>query len=245
MPATFNNQALFTLTPIGNATFGVTGLAGGSTGGITFCLLGDAPYTPAGGGQGGWQIVDTPRSVAKTQWYDRSPMQLTLTLLMESEVINGVAGASIEYACQILDGWQDKTPGTDQPPIFNITGPVPGIQHQWCIYTMSFDDAIRDAQAGFRTQQHISLTLYEYNSPLQSTVNAPSPAEFAAVNGPSISSDNAGGYYIYTVRSGDTLESIASALLNNYSDWQEIATLNNIRDPDNLYPGQSLQIPTS
>ena len=241
-----NNAVLVTLTPIGQTTAPVTGKAPGSTSGITFSLIGDAVYSPATGGQGGWQTVDRPREVAGMQWYDRSPMQLVLPLLMDSEIINGIAGAGspIEYTCQLLDGWQDKIPGTNMPPVFSISGPVPGIQHQWCIFTLSFTEAIRDYQAGFRTQQKVDLTLYEYNSVLQSTLNTPGPAAQAAYLSTQ-QNNSAGGYFIYQVVTGDTLESIAARLLSNYASWPSIAALNNIRDPLNIAPGQQLQIPNS
>ena len=242
-----NNAVLVTLTPLigaGQPWGPTTGNAVGSTSGITFSLLGDATYSPATGGQGGFQVVDRPREVAGLQWYDRSPMQLVLPLLMDSGIINGAPGTPIEFPCQLLDSWQDKIPGTLMPPIFSVTGPVPGIQHQWAIYTLSFGKAIRDPQGGFRTQQNVDLTLYEYNSVLQTTLNTPGPAAQAAYLN-NQQNNGAGGYYIYQVVAGDTLESIAAKLLNNYSAWLNIAALNNLRDPSNLYPGQQLEIPNT
>lgn len=242
-----NNNVLVTLTPIigaGQPYGPTTGNAAGSTSGITFSLLGDATYSPATGGQGGFQVVDRPRLVAGLQWYDRSPMQLVLPLLMDSAIINGASGTPIEFPCQLLDSWQDAIPGTQMPPVFTVSGPIPGIQHQWAIYTLSFGKAIRDAQGGFRTQQNVDLTLYEYNSVLQTTLNSPSPAAQAGYLN-LLQSQGAQGYYIYQVVAGDTLESIAAKLLNNYSAWLAIAQLNNLRDPSNIYPGQQLEIPNS
>lgn len=212
--------------------------------GLTFSLLGDATYNPAAGGQGGWQIIDRPRLVAATQWYDRSPMAIVGKVMLDSSVIYGAPGQSIEQQCRLLDSWQDKVPGTNQPPVFFISGPVAGTQRQWVLYTFTFNEAIRDSQAQFRTQQMIDLTLYEYNSPLQTTLNNPSPAAqatFLANN----QANGSGGYYAYTVVQGDTLESIAARLLNNYSEWLAIAALNGIRDPNNIFPGQVLSIPNS
>ena len=239
-----NNAVLVVLAPIGQTTPPTTGMAPGSTSSITFALIGDATYNPATGGQGGWQTVDRPREVAGMQWYDRSPMQLVLPLLLDAEIVNGAAGTPIEYTCQLLDGWQDKIPGTNMPPVFSVTGPVPGIQHQWCIYTLSFTEAIRDPQAGFRTQQKVDLTLYEYNSVLQSTLNTPGPAAQAAYLNAQ-QNNGALGFFVYQVVAGDTLETIAARLLNNYAEWPTIASLNNIRDPQNLIPGQQLLIPNS
>lgn len=44
----------------------------------------------------------------------------------------------------------------------------------------------------------------------------------------------------YTVKPGDTLSGIAA----NYGDtWQELQAVNNLPNPDEIYPGETLQIP--
>lgn len=48
----------------------------------------------------------------------------------------------------------------------------------------------------------------------------------------------------YTVQSGDTLSSIAEAELGSQDRWQEIARANDIENPDHIYAGQKLTIPT-
>lgn len=47
----------------------------------------------------------------------------------------------------------------------------------------------------------------------------------------------------YTVKKGDTLWHIARRYLNNPSRYVEIAKLNNIKNPDRIYPGQTIKIP--
>lgn len=49
---------------------------------------------------------------------------------------------------------------------------------------------------------------------------------------------------VRNVVEGDTLSKIAGDLLGKPGDWREIAELNDIDDPFNLPPGQSLIIPT-
>ena len=49
---------------------------------------------------------------------------------------------------------------------------------------------------------------------------------------------------VRNVVEGDTLSKIAGDSLGNPGDWREIAELNNIDDPFNLPPGQSLIIPS-
>ena len=48
---------------------------------------------------------------------------------------------------------------------------------------------------------------------------------------------------IYTVREGDTLSGIAARELGDADRWPEIATLNNLSDPDSISVGQQLRIP--
>lgn len=208
---------------------------------LNLALWGDATYEAAGSGGGGWQIVDRPRLVGATQWYDRSPMSLNLPVVIDSHTIFGNDGSSIEPFCLMVDQWQDKVPGTQQPPVLAVTGPVPGTQHQWVLQKISFKEALRDAQAGFRVQQKVDMTLYEYNSPLYTVMGSPTPAQFA--NAWLSVAEQAQSYVLYTVSSGDSLASIAANVLNNYARWPEIAQLNNIRDPNNIVPGQVLKIP--
>jgi hypothetical protein len=47
----------------------------------------------------------------------------------------------------------------------------------------------------------------------------------------------------YTVRTGDTLWSIAASKLGDGNRWREIATLNSLADPDEITPGQTLKLP--
>jgi nucleoid-associated protein YgaU len=47
----------------------------------------------------------------------------------------------------------------------------------------------------------------------------------------------------YTVAAGDTLWSIAASELGDGARWQEIATLNHIKDADSIQPGQVLKLP--
>jgi LysM repeat protein len=47
----------------------------------------------------------------------------------------------------------------------------------------------------------------------------------------------------YTVKSGDTLASIAESELGSQDRWQEIAMANNLENPDRIFEGQTLTIP--
>ena len=47
----------------------------------------------------------------------------------------------------------------------------------------------------------------------------------------------------YTVKGGDSLSKIARDVLNNMELWPQIASLNNIRPPYTIFPGQVLTLP--
>lgn len=49
---------------------------------------------------------------------------------------------------------------------------------------------------------------------------------------------------IYVVKDGDSLASIAARVLGNVNLWKTIASLNGIRDPRSVVPGQPILMPT-
>jgi len=49
----------------------------------------------------------------------------------------------------------------------------------------------------------------------------------------------------YTVKSGDTLASIAEEQLGSPDRWQEIARANDIENPDRIFEGQTLTLPAA
>lgn len=214
---------------------------------ITFGLCGESKYGPGSGGgsNSGWQPIDRPQLVGAMEWLDRPPFTLELPLVIDSGILwnEQFFFRSIEPQCARLESWTDKVPGTNQPPILTVTGPVPGISRQWVLYTFEMGAAIRHPQIGYRSQQIVQVTLYEYNAPITQVGAGPSPAQAALAAQQAASGYQA--YLIYTVRAGDTLQNIAARYLNNYSLWPSIAALNNIRDPRNIVAGEQLKIPRS
>lgn len=67
-----------------------------------------------------------------------------------------------------------------------------------------------------------------------SSSTAPSPAAAAAAS-------------TYVVQKGDSLSRIAKERYGNANEWRKIydANRDQIKDPDLIYPGQTLKIPTS
>lgn len=181
----------------------------GTSSAVNFGLVDQTTYGPVTG-SGGWQVVDRPKMVSATQWYDRSPFQLVMTVVLDNEITQGAAqaGTSVEADCNTVESWLDPVPNTYLPPTFSISGPVPGGSSSanpktWVVFSLEFNDAIRDFSTGNRTQQVIKLTLYEYTPPFKNA----SPASKAAST---ISASSTTSKGVYTIKKGDTLISIAA-----------------------------------
>jgi len=240
----------------------------GHAGTVVFGLSGDATYNQAGSGSGGWQVVERPKRVAATQWFDRAPWQLSFDGVINNEitlgqnnifsnqisnaliasennqvptVINTPDFVSIENVCASLESWLDAIPNTLEPPAFSIVGPVPGIQHLWCIYNMEFGEALRHPTEGWRYQQNVKFVLYEYTPPFGEKSINQTNGHVSTFN----YNTNTGDYSFnrYTVVNGDTVQKIANKFRVSKAT---IMQLNNIRDPRNgITPGQTLIIPNS
>ena len=263
--ATSNTGApkTITLTPLNSAP-GHYGHAGS----IVMGLSGDAVYAQAGSGSGGWQIVDRPKRVSATQWLDRAPWSLTFDAILNDEITSGqnntfnsqITNAiiatqtnqppptintpnfvSVEGDCSRLETWLDAIPNTLEPPVFSIVGPVPGIQHLWCIYSMEFGEALRHPKEGWRYQQNVKIVLYEYTPPTNNLSVNQTTGHVVTFN----YNTNTGDYSFnqYTVVNGDTVRKIANKFRVTPATIMQI---NNIRDPRNgITPGQTLIIPNS
>ena len=176
---------------------------------IVMSLIDHSTYETLGG-SGGWQVVDRPKAVAATQWYDRAPFQLQMTCILDNGITKGIgqSGTSVEEDCSTLETWLDAITGTVEPPVFQITGPFPSnaINKKWILFSISFLDAIRDNTSGNRIQQQVRITIYEYNPP----VSTPSPA--AAQSSGTVNALATTGRTQYTIKKGDSAAKIAANL---------------------------------
>jgi LysM repeat protein len=213
--------------------------------GINFTLTDEPTFqeVTGGSGSGGWQVVDRPRLTAALQWYDAALFQITLPVVISTYDPTGATGSSIEYACRTLRNWKYPVPGTIQPPILELSGPVEGTDLQWCLYSLqTTPQVIRDAETGMRYLQGYTIVLYQFLSTSSNSAVAPrsplSPAQRAQVL--AVATSGAHSRKTYAVRSGDTLQAICARELANANLWQQVAALNGIRDPGNLSAGQVL-----
>jgi hypothetical protein len=216
---------------------------------LDFGLIGDTTYAPASN-SGGWQVVERPKRVAATQWVDRQPWSLVIEGIINHSVVSPQSiqtvpadELSIEADCRRLEEWMDHTPGALEPPVFSVTGPLPGQAHLWVIFSLEFNDALRNRKAGYRYQQHFKITLYEYNPPFGSLLSnyKQNHVETYYYN----TQTGTESFQTYTVKQGDTLRKIANKYKFGKSAYARLQELNNIRDPRNLVVGQTLIIPAS
>ena len=215
-------------------------------------LAGDAIYLPASG-SGGWQIVDRPKRTAATQWVDRAPWSLSFEGIVTHQ--NAKPGfttngnnviQTIENECTRIESWTSSVPGTLEPPVFTINGPVPGIHHAWCLYTLEFNQALRDGQSGMRYQQNVKFTFYEYVPPFANETSIfsgqISPTDTYYYGTESIVQAPASFQY-YTASEGDTVSSIAVKYNLGVLKVSKLLQINNIRDPRSIQAGQTILIP--
>ena len=212
-------------------------------------LAGDTTYTPASS-SGGWQTVDRPKHVAATQWFDRSVWSLAVTGIMSSDISTFHSSSydsgqktSIENDCILLESWVDKIRGTIEPPVFRLEGPIPGRQHYWVIYSLEFDEALRDPRSGYRFQQNVKIVFYEYQPPFGSKFNniGQSHVENYSYN----TESGTQSVSMYQIGAGDTLRSIANRFHLGSDGVKALKTLNGIRDARNIVVGQTIMIPAT
>ena len=235
-------DTFITITPAGS----YSGLA--SYRPVVVKLMGHATYAPMG--SGGWQVVDRPKSTAATQWFDRAPFQLSFEGILDGESHTQPESQNfVDNSCVQIESWLKAVPGLTQPPVFNISGPVPGTEKYWVLFNVEFTDAIRDIVSGSRVTQNVRITLYEYVPPLGRgyTMFGLTPSsEFVSNN--TNSSTVVQTSKTYTVKKGDTLQKIANAnrkKLTVYAYVAAIKNLNKIRDNAQLTTlvGKKIKIP--
>ncbi len=217
-------------------------------------IAGDPPMVPVNG-SGGWQVVDRPKQVAATQWYDRPPWQITITAYIDPSV-TGVSTTPDNDVAQLMS-WTDAPTVTSkviQPPTLTLKGPIrAATKFTWVMYNLEFDEGIRDFQSGALVSQKCIITLYEYNPPFPSTDVKKSPA------GTAQKKSSAGATKKYVIKAGDTLASIATLQMKGSSlsiaaREGAIVALNagdstlNFRSPHqvlNILQGKTIKIPSS
>jgi hypothetical protein len=217
---------------------------------VSIGIAGIVPLTQVTG-SGGWQIVDRPRRVSATQWYDRSPFELVIPGILDQSVTNSATSPSEDVAQMI--SWMDA-PDVNatviQPPTITVRGPILGTELTWVVYSLNIKDALRDKSTGEIIQQMVDITLYEYNPPFPS-LQRKSPTQTASKLNKSSSTKN------YVVKAGDTLAKIATQQMKGVAlstaeskiiDANRNDPALNMRSPNQILTsllGKTIKIPSS
>lgn len=104
-------NTLITLTPI-------VGQNGGDYAPVVMSLVDHSEFGPSGS-NGGWQVVDRPKSAAATQWFDRSPFQLKFVAYLDKSItsINPVAPILSETSGLKRANAISTPPAPNVPPV--------------------------------------------------------------------------------------------------------------------------------
>jgi len=235
---------IVTITPLNN---------NGNFTAINVGLAGSAVYTPSSS-SGGWQIVDRPKRTAATQWVDRAPWSISFEGIINHQVTNNSSFSTqneniiqtVENDCTRLESWTSTVPGTLEPPVFQLTGPIPGIHHAWCLYTLEFGEALRDNNSGMRYQQNVKFTFYEYVPPFSNSTIAYaggiSPTDTYYYTNETIT-QTAPAFTTYVVKQGETVNQITAKFNLGKDSSAKLLSINNIRDPRSLEAGMTILIP--
>ena len=187
-------------------------------------------------GYGGWTVRNRPRRQGLTVYAGHEPYTMELPLLFDGFRENDPVDAELSA----LERMARPPADYQEPPLVRVTGPIPHADLQWVINGIRWGTSVRN-EGGYRVRQEVTLTLLRYIA--EDRVNVKGSAERARSKTSGSTSSGGGSVKLYTVKSGDTLSGIAAKLLGNYKRWTEIASLNGIRDPKLIVPGQPLRIP--
>lgn len=173
------------------------------------------------GGSGGWQEIQRPRRDSITEWQGRTPMRITVGILLDSFR----AGKSVEAdisALEILATPVRDRNGVvvDDPPVIRIEGNVPHTERDWVIDSLVMGESewLDDAS---RCRQQITVGLLEY---IPGPRFGLKPREAAA---------------FYRVKAGDTYGKIAAVHLGGRKNWSVLRRLNpglKVRTPTTVLP---------
>jgi LysM repeat protein len=107
-----------------------------------------------------------------------------------------------------------------------VSGPTTAVKNERA------EDAVeRESDAAEKAREKVEVPPQSAPQPPVSTPEPEATTEPAAAEPE---------YRTYTVKSGDTLSEIAASF---GVDWHEMARLNNLENPDLIFPGQVFKVP--
>jgi hypothetical protein len=218
-------------------------LSGGSYRPVTLMVMGEAEQSQVSG-SGGVQVIDRPRRVAATQWFDRSPFMLTLNFIMDATITSSTPISDFAE----LERWLEAptTSGTIiQPPYLSISGPTPGTSRHWMLSTLTEKTRLYTPSRGELSVTGVAV-LYEFQPPYP--YKSTSPAKNQRQTTTSKTSKT------YTIKAHDTILKIAALKMGKASaeNGMDILNMNrnvlgNAKMTVNLtnFVGKVIRIPSS
>ena len=218
-------------------------LSGGSYRKITVMSMGEAERAQVSG-SGGVQVIERPRRVAATQWFDRSPFQLTINFISDATITSLTPIDDMEE----MERWLEA-PGTSgsiiQPPYLTLTGPTPGTNRRWMLYSLVEKTRLY-TPSGDQLQVTGTAVLYEFQPPYP--YKAASPAKNQRQTTATKS------HKTYIIKATDTILKIAASQMGKASAVNEqaiktanAALLGSTKITTNLkpYAGMIISIPAA
>lgn len=183
-------------------------------------------------GYGGHPIGARPKKKALTVWEGRQPFQ------MEVPVILDLGGELVEGLRATLDRMAISVNGQQPPPVKIVSNkgrlPIPADISEtadWWIEDLKWGEELRRASDGELVRQEVTVTLLER---IDDALLRTTPKTVSTHRSRS-----------YTVKSGDTLHTIAARLFGDASLWRELGQLNHIRSDGQLKAGMVLHLPAN
>jgi nucleoid-associated protein YgaU len=189
----------------------------------------NGPLVPSDG-YGGHQVTERPKKRGITDWVGRPPFKVTVPILLSHR------GASVENDLRALEG-AAIAGDNERPDPVELTGvslllPPGSGREGWFIDDI--DRSGREDRSSAKTliRKELVLTLLE-------------KVKGDTVKEPALTTKVAGKTVVthYTVKHGDTLQSIAARQLGEASRWTDIAVLNGLRSNGQLKVGMVLKLP--
>lgn len=191
---------------------------------------------------GGWGVTARQRAKGITEWTGRSPISIDIPILLDGFDNND----SVESDVRALYAMMDKPEGKrDEPPIIRLGGqfPIPFKGRDWVINGIAPGAEERRHKDGHRTRAFFTVTVLEHVPGDVIVVHKSSPAKKHQQKSKDDGERWTSRPTTYTVKRGDTLQSIAAKVLGDQKRWHDIKDLNNLRDPKSIKVGQKLKMP--
>jgi hypothetical protein len=197
--------------------------------------MGNGPAIPTGG-LGGWIAIQRQDGIAVTDWEGQEPLTEAVPLLLDGYA----TGETVKREWNTVKKLgRDPNGDERKPPVFKVYGPIDAPEGKsWVLpdggITPNADSIIKQND-GDLLRIEFTLSLLEYVNPETIKRHKKRSGRRGIGKAQALT---------YTTRAGDTLISIAAAVLSDWRRWKEIGKRNGIADPFRILPaGRVLKLP--